>query len=86
VSQPLPGVDEIVLSTPQGRQLCNSRNHWLEGRLAEVVVTFGPLGGDGPGQFWRETAGRSYPMCRQCWESTRQIAQERRPGLVIRGG
>ena len=32
---------------------------------------------------WMEAWGRSYPMCRPCWAATRQVAQARRPALVI---
>lgn len=52
--------------------------------LAEVVVTFGELGAR-----WHRDAvfqdcwGRSYAMCAECWQATREVAQTRRPGLVI---
>jgi hypothetical protein len=83
-SPPTPGHDEIVVTTPDGRQVCNSREHARLGVLAEVVVTFGELG-----THWQSDAifqdcwGRSYPMCGECWQATREIAQARRPALVI---
>jgi hypothetical protein len=42
-----------------------------------------------PGQHreavWIECWGKSYPMCGPCWDATRQVAQARRPALVITG-
>lgn len=85
----VPGRDEIVLAVPQGRHLCNSRAHRKAGRLAEVIVTFGILAD--PGSYahsndalWPETWHKSYPMCAECWELTREVAAGRRRGLIIR--
>ncbi|HCU95663.1 MAG TPA: hypothetical protein DHU96_24290 [Actinobacteria bacterium] len=82
----LPGHDEITLTAPQGRCLCNDRQHRTLGTLAEVIVTFGQLGVPGTPRdaFWPECWGRSYPMCSTCWETTRQIAAKARPHLVIK--
>ena len=35
--------------------------------------------------LWLEAWGKSYPMCGRCWDATRQVAQARRPGLIITG-
>ncbi|HUZ38952.1 MAG TPA: hypothetical protein VMV17_21720 [Streptosporangiaceae bacterium] len=83
-----PGRDEIVLTSPQGRNLCNSRTHRKAGRLAGVIVTSGILAD--PGSFahskdalWSDCWGKSYPMCEECWQLTAEVAAGRRPGLVI---
>ena len=82
---PRPGPDEIVLSTPVDGELCSSLQHHRAERTAEVVVTLGQMGT--PDQYraalWMETWGKSYPMCSPCWQATRQVAQARRPGLII---
>jgi hypothetical protein len=82
-----PGPDEIALSAPAAGELCSSREHRRAGRPAQVVVTLGPMGT--PDQhrqaLWLETWGKPYPMCAPCWEATRQVAQARRPALVITG-
>jgi len=82
---PAPGHDKITLTVPEGRHLCNDRQHRNLGRLADVIVTFGQLGTPGtPRQaFWPECWGRSYPMCSPCWQTTRQIARKARPNLAI---
>jgi hypothetical protein len=86
VTTPPLGRDEITLTTPEGRHLCNDRQHRNLGRLAEAIVTFGQLGIPGTPReaFWPECWGRSYPMCSPCWDTTRQIAAKARPNLVIR--
>jgi hypothetical protein len=86
VTTAAPANDEIILTVPEGRHLCNDRQHRSLGRLAEVIVTFGQLGIPGTPReaFWPECWGRSYPMCSPCWEATRQIVQKARPHLVIR--
>jgi hypothetical protein len=43
-STPAPRHDEIIVTAPDGRTACNSREHARLGVLAEVVVTFGELG------------------------------------------
>ena len=81
---PPPGHDEIVLTTPPGRCLCNSRAHARLNCLADVVVTIGELGTAWqPDALWQGTWGKSYPVCADCWDAMRTVAQERRPGLVI---
>ena len=84
---PCPGPDEIVLATPGTGDLCSSLEHRRAGRPAQVVVTLGQMGT--PDQrraaLWLECWGRSYPMCGPCWDATRQVAQARRPGLIITG-
>jgi hypothetical protein len=84
---PAPGQDEIILTAPAAGQLCSSREHRQAARPAQVVVTLGQMGTAGQHRqaLWMETWGRSYPMCHPCWEATRQVAQARRPGLVITG-
>ena len=80
-----PGHDQITLTVPQGRCLCNDRQHRNLGTLADVIVTFGQLGVPGTPRdaFWPECWGRSYPMCSPCWETTRQTAAKARPHLTI---
>jgi hypothetical protein len=81
-----PGHDEIIVTAPDARQVCNSRAHARLGVLAEVVVTFGELGACWqPDAVFRDCWGRSYPMCQECWQAVREVAQARRPGLVITG-
>jgi hypothetical protein len=81
---PAPGVDEIAVAVPPGRCLCNSRKHARLGCLADVVVTFGQLGTHWqPDALWQDCWHRSYPLCNQCWDAVRQVAESRRPGLVI---
>ena len=76
------GPDEIVLSAPAG-QPCSDRAHHNQGRAAAVVVSFGQLGTPGQDYLWRECWGRSYPMCRACWDRTRATAHMYRPGLTV---
>jgi len=84
---PTPGHDQITVTTPAARSMCNTREHTRLGVLADVVVTFGTLGTAACNNdaLRPETWGRSYPMCAECWEATRQVAQRHRPGLVITG-
>ena len=84
-----PGHDEIILTAPVSGQLCNSRACASAGRVAEVVVTYGVLADRGGWAgdrraLWPESWGRSVPMCAGCWEQTRPLVVEWRPGLVIR--
>jgi hypothetical protein len=82
--RPAPGLDEIVVTAPPGRCLCNSRDHARLGCLAEVIATFGELGTRWDRDaLWQDSWGRSYPLCGECWDTIRQIAQSRRPSLVI---
>jgi hypothetical protein len=79
-----PGFDEITLTTPGGRHLCNTLSHRKTGRLADAMVTFGQLGTRWHRDaLWQDSWRRTYPMCGQCWDDTRQVAQAHRPGLVI---
>jgi hypothetical protein len=81
---PVPGHDEIIVATPDGRTVCHARGHARLGVLAEVVVTFGELGTRWqPDAVFQDCWGKSYPMCRECWQAARQVAQARRPALVI---
>jgi hypothetical protein len=84
---PAPGHDEIIVTAPPARTVCHGREHARLGVLAEVVVTFGELGTAAWGKdaLWPGCWGRSYPMCPECWQTTRQVAQARRPALVITG-
>lgn len=80
-----PGHDEIVLTTPPGRCLCNSLAHRRLNCLADVVVTFGELGTAWQRDaLWQRNWGQSFAVCSRCWDAIRTVAQERRPGLVIR--
>jgi hypothetical protein len=83
---PAPGHDEIILTAPGGQQVCNSRGHARLGVLAEAVVTFGDLGTRWqPDAVFPDCWGRSYPTCSECWAAVREVAQARRPALVITG-
>jgi len=84
--QPLrPGPDEITLSAPAPGEVCSALEHRRAGRPAQVVVTLGQMGT--PDQYretlWLEAWGKPCPMCGSCWQATRQVAQARRPGLII---
>jgi hypothetical protein len=82
--QPAPGPDEIAVAAPPGRCLCNSREHARLGCLADVTVTFGQLGIRWQADaLWPQCWGHSYPLCTECWDTVRQIATSRRPGLII---
>jgi hypothetical protein len=85
--QPRPGPDEIVVSAPAAGNLCSSLEHRRAGRPAHVVVTLGQMGTAEQHRqaVWMQCWGRSYPMCGPCWDATRQVAQARRPALVITG-
>jgi hypothetical protein len=51
---------------------------------AEVVVTFGELGTRWQKDaLWQSNWGRSFALCRRCWDAIRAVAEERRPGLVV---
>lgn len=81
---PVPGHDEIVVSAAASRCLCNDMAHARLGCLADVIVTFGELGTRWRDALWPESWGRTYAMCHECWNNTRRIAGNHRPGLVIR--
>jgi hypothetical protein len=78
-----PGLDEIALSAPEDGTLCHSLEHTRAGRAAAVVVTFGELGTRYLDELWLDSWGRSYPMCPECWDGTRAVAQGARPALVV---
>ena len=81
---PAPGHDEIIVTAPGDRTPCHSREHARLGVLAEVTVTFGELGTRWQRDaLWQDSWRRSYAMCGECWDTTRQVAQSARPGLVI---
>jgi hypothetical protein len=83
---PTPGPDEIMVAAATGRTVCHARGHARIGVQAEVVVTLGNLGTHWqPGALWQDCWGQSYSMCGECWQATRQVAQGRRPALVITG-
>jgi hypothetical protein len=84
---PPPGPDEIVLTLPAPGELCSSLEHRRAGRPAQVVVTLGQMGTPDRNReaAWMQAWGRSCPMCGPCWEATRQVAQARRPALIITG-
>ena len=83
---PAPGYDEIIVAAPDGRQVCHSRGHVRLGVLAEAVVTFGELGTRWqPDAVFSDCWGRSYAMCGECFQAVREVAQARRPGLIITG-
>jgi len=75
VTTPFPGRDEITLTTPLARHLCNSREHRNAGRPAEVIVTYGTLADPGApphhrSNLWPESWGCSSPLCFECWNNT----------------
>jgi hypothetical protein len=83
-----PGYDEIILTTPASPQPCNSLACASAGRLAEVIVTYGMLNDPGACLYarqalWRESWGKSVPMCAACWNDTRQVAMKYRPRMTI---
>ena len=85
---PEPGYDEAILTAADGTALCNSRGCAVAGTLAEVVVTYGVL--NDPGTWchdrralWRESWHVPVPICRACWQYSRQVAVRYRPGLVV---
>jgi hypothetical protein len=83
---PAPRHDEIILTAPAARTVCDSRGHARLGVLAGVMVTFGELGTHWqPDAVFQDCWGRSYPMCQECWQAVREVAQARRPHLVITG-
>ncbi len=74
------------MTAPAARAVCHARGHARLGVLAEVVVTFGELGTRWqPDAVFQDCWGHSYPMCSECWQAAREVAQARRPGLVITG-
>jgi hypothetical protein len=81
-----PGHDQIIVTAPAARTVCHSRGHARLGVLAEVIVTFGELGTRWqPDAVFQDCWDRSYPMCGECWQAIREVAQARRPHLVITG-
>jgi hypothetical protein len=82
---PRPGPDEVIVSVPPARHLCNDRGHRNTGRLADVLVTFGVFGSHlRRDAFWPEVWGRTYPLCDMCWTQTLAVLQQTRPRLAIR--
>ena len=75
-----------MVAAAVARTVCHAREHARLGVLAEVMVTFGELGTRWQRDaLWQDSWGRSYAMCPECWGTTRQVAQNARPGLVITG-
>ena len=85
MNAPLPSHDEIILTVSGAPHLCNDRAHRNQGRLAQVIVTFGQIGAlYEPRRALRpESWGRSVPMCAACWDTTREVVRKHRPNLVI---
>jgi hypothetical protein len=73
-SRPRPATDAIAVSAPLAWRRCARLEHGIAGRPAHVVVTFGPLGSHGRASIFAACSGRSYPLCRECWDDTRQLA------------
>ena len=76
-----------MVTAPAAPTICNSRQHARLGVLADVMVTFGQLGAAAwdKDAVWPDTWGYTYPLCSECWDLTRQVAQRHRPSLVITG-
>ena len=82
---PRPGPAQVVLTTPPRGLLCNDPGHRNAGRRADVLVTFGVLGGYGRRDaFWPEVWGRTYPFCQACWTQTLAVLEHARPSLSVR--
>jgi hypothetical protein len=89
VSIPEPGYDEIVLTAPPSPRPCNSRGCAVRGRLADVIVVNRILTDRGfrmndRNALWPDCWGRRIPIRCGCWDPTRLVAVNYRPGLVIR--
>ena len=85
---PAPGRDEVILTAADGSVLCNSLGCARAGRAAALIVTYGVLndpdaGYYDPAALWQESWHEPVPMCAGCWDSNRQVAVKRRPGLVV---
>ena len=80
-----PGTDEIVVTAPAPGTSCNTLTCKHQGRLADLVITYGQLGTHpwDKDSLWPGSWGRSYPQCRPCWDSIRDVAETHRPGLVV---
>ncbi|HEY5985742.1 MAG TPA: hypothetical protein VIV12_05060 [Streptosporangiaceae bacterium] len=74
------------MSAPAAGALCDSLACQRQRKPAEVMVTYDRLGGNwwDKDALWPECWGRSYLNCAGCWDQTRQVAQARRPGLMVR--
>jgi hypothetical protein len=72
--RPRPATDAIAVSAPLAWRRCARLEHAIAGRAAHVLVTFGPLGSYGRTILFAACSGRSYPLCRDCWDDTRQLA------------
>jgi hypothetical protein len=74
--------DTITLSRPEPDAFCFSATCRAKDRpvRAIVTVTFGRLP-----DLWKESWGRSYDMCADDWDRTREAVQKARPALMIRG-
>jgi hypothetical protein len=65
----------ITVSAPTGWRRCARLEHSIAGRTARVVITFGLLGTHVRTTIFAACSGRSYPLCRECWDDTRQLAR-----------
>jgi hypothetical protein len=83
---PAPGYDEITVAKPPGRSLCSNRQHRRLYVLAEVVITFGELGvAWQKDALWFHNWGKSFSLCRECFDAVIGVACRCRPGLRITG-
>jgi hypothetical protein len=78
-----PGTDEIAISMPLGNRHCACLDHGIVGTQARVVVRFGPLSPRGRTVLFAGCARRSYPLCAECWDATRQLAHTHHISLII---
>jgi hypothetical protein len=66
-----------------GRPLCTTLEHRRSYTRAAVVVLFGPPARNGgPAAVFPGCWERSYALCTQCWQDTRQLAQQD-PAVII---
>jgi hypothetical protein len=68
---------------PRGYRRCAYLDHSITGTPAHVVVRFGPLSPHGRTVLFAGCARRSYPLCADCWEATRQLAHNLHISLII---
>jgi hypothetical protein len=80
---PRPGTDETAVSMPHGYRRCANLDHGIAGTPAHVVVKFGPLSPHGRTVLFAGCARRSYPLCADCWEATRLLADNHHISLII---
>jgi hypothetical protein len=83
--RPTPGTDEIIVSPPWGQRRCTRVEHNLAGVPAQVIVTFGPLGDAGRAVLFPYCSRRSFALCAECWQATRDLAGTVWAGLTLTG-